>query len=273
MPYISKEQRQKEKWDQLRAHWMTLVEAINHIRRSEKCSEEDALSQLREAIGDGAVKARWDDLPMYDDDYFLWLEITDIEGLWKHPQVRTPSGSTFWRHIPIRLEGTGSVLDDITNYQPLIWRNDKTATQIAVAVEGEADAIINANIREMQNARIAQGELKFRPLALLRSSLLAVWPLAQETIRPVVGKDESDQDVKSKAPKLGRPTIRKLVEGTLRKMHLEGIDIFGTQARLAEKVAERNKVTLGQRRWKPSTVIRHIRVIQGQLEKEQKVKK
>ena len=61
------------------------------------------------------------------------------------------------------------VLEDATNYQPLIWRDVEAAAQIANALEGEADAIINAKIREMQNARIVSGEVKYRPLAALRA--------------------------------------------------------------------------------------------------------
>lgn len=54
MPYTSK-------MAQERAQWMTLVEALAHIRSSEKCSSLSAQVQLKRAIGDGDVPVKWAD--------------------------------------------------------------------------------------------------------------------------------------------------------------------------------------------------------------------
>jgi hypothetical protein len=52
MAYLSKAQRARDQW-------ITLKEAVEHIKRVEKIDENIALQQLRLALADGAVGASW----------------------------------------------------------------------------------------------------------------------------------------------------------------------------------------------------------------------
>jgi hypothetical protein len=47
----------KEKYEQ----WMSLVEAIEHIRISQHCNSVEALRQLKREMRDGMVRAQWED--------------------------------------------------------------------------------------------------------------------------------------------------------------------------------------------------------------------
>src|SRR5208283_2917403 len=47
----------KEKSEQ----WMSLVEAVEHIRMSQRCNSVEALRQLKGEIGDGMVRVQWED--------------------------------------------------------------------------------------------------------------------------------------------------------------------------------------------------------------------
>ena len=48
----------EEKYEQ----WMSLVEAIEHIRMSQHCDSVEALRQLKREMRDGMVRVQWDDL-------------------------------------------------------------------------------------------------------------------------------------------------------------------------------------------------------------------
>ena len=54
MPYVSKVEAE-------RAHWITLAEAVAHVRNSDGCDAKAAEMQLRKALGDGALFLRWED--------------------------------------------------------------------------------------------------------------------------------------------------------------------------------------------------------------------
>ncbi|MGH7119552.1 MAG: hypothetical protein ACREFP_11285 [Acetobacteraceae bacterium] len=54
MPYVSKADRE-------RAQWMTLREAVEHVRAIEKCSAKEALRQIASAVNDHAVGAVYED--------------------------------------------------------------------------------------------------------------------------------------------------------------------------------------------------------------------
>jgi hypothetical protein len=47
----------EEKYEQ----WMSLVEAVEHIRVSQSCNSVEALRQLKDEIGDGMVRVQWED--------------------------------------------------------------------------------------------------------------------------------------------------------------------------------------------------------------------
>jgi hypothetical protein len=88
MAYISRAERQRQEW-------MTLNEAIRHIRQVDRCDEAAALQRLRKALGDGAVEARW------GSDEFS-SQLFEI-------QPRRPLRlATFWLTVPIN-EGGGFI--------------------------------------------------------------------------------------------------------------------------------------------------------------------
>ncbi len=59
----SNERRDSAEWKAETKYekWMSLVEAIEHIRMSEHCDSLEALRQLKKEIGDGMVRVQWDD--------------------------------------------------------------------------------------------------------------------------------------------------------------------------------------------------------------------
>ena len=58
MPYISKAARE-------RARWITVREALSIIETADSCETKEAWRQLRDAIADGAVAAKWDDASIH----------------------------------------------------------------------------------------------------------------------------------------------------------------------------------------------------------------
>jgi hypothetical protein len=79
--------------------WMTLVEAIEHIRISHACDSLEALRQLKDEVGDGMIRVGWADSQSPDD----------------RPDVRSLSTSQ------LLLIGTGIAPDeDEGRYRPLL---------------------------------------------------------------------------------------------------------------------------------------------------------
>jgi hypothetical protein len=103
--YNSVREKAAEKYQQ----WMSLVEAIEHIRMSQHCDSVEALGQLKREIRDGLVRLQWEDTEGPEDcpdpEYLqasqflligtgfspdnmesayrpLLVERSDVEGLW-----------------------------------------------------------------------------------------------------------------------------------------------------------------------------------------------
>ena len=53
----SAQRKAEEKYEQ----WMSLVEAIEHIRMSQRCNSIEALRQLKREVNDGMVQVQWED--------------------------------------------------------------------------------------------------------------------------------------------------------------------------------------------------------------------
>ncbi len=56
MPYVS--ETEKIRAQIMGRRWMTLADAISHIRMTEKCDQAEGWRQLRNAIHDGNVRVR-----------------------------------------------------------------------------------------------------------------------------------------------------------------------------------------------------------------------
>jgi hypothetical protein len=131
MPYVSKAEQE-------RARWMTLREALTHIKTVEECNLRAAWDQLRETIGDQEAKVRWADVS---------LELSSIDGgHYIEEDDVPPTEKGFWQSARVIFSGQGSVLDD-----PACRR--KT---------------IRLNL-------IRESRLHYRPLLVLREDVLRHW--------------------------------------------------------------------------------------------------
>jgi hypothetical protein len=83
---------------------MTLAEAINHIQSSDGCDKAAALHQLRMALGEGEIQARWasDHLP---PGVFL------LGGPRYFSDDGVPTDANYWATVLILLEADGTVID------------------------------------------------------------------------------------------------------------------------------------------------------------------
>jgi hypothetical protein len=101
--YVSRAERAQQRW-------MPLNEAISHIRRVDGCDEALAFDQLRRALADGAVDARWGRSKL--SSTFFEIKPTGRMRL-----------STFWQTVPIDSEGgfiPGVYPEDLPDADPEI---------------------------------------------------------------------------------------------------------------------------------------------------------
>lgn len=109
MPYKSKAERERERW-------MTLPEAVAHIRLADKCGESDARRQLLKALADGLSAMgplKWE---KEKDDEPRPFGYTPIIV----PTDAPPVGRE-WLKAKIRWK-TGKVRNDWTEYKYGKWR-------------------------------------------------------------------------------------------------------------------------------------------------------
>jgi len=185
MNYISKERRFQNSIKRELKRWMTLNEAIEEIKRALHCDTDLAVQQLRDAIGDGVIIVRWKEIgPEFDEfgPMDAWHRDEDNptfswEGEWK-----PPSDPTFWKNAEICLEGDGSVLDDNTNYQKLVWRDKDALNRIernenehstghAPISDSEFLKRLKFEAKKIQRRRVEMEEVVFRDLLILRDSV------------------------------------------------------------------------------------------------------
>jgi hypothetical protein len=94
MPYISKRERERQKW-------MTLKEAISRIREFEGCDEAAALAQLRAALADGEIETRY----AFDAS----SELFPIPISLAKASLDDEDVEAFWKKVPIELDDDGSI--------------------------------------------------------------------------------------------------------------------------------------------------------------------
>lgn len=141
MPYISKTQRE-------RARWVTLAEAINHIRTIENLTRDEAWHQLRTAIADNEVLWKWDEPAGV-------LRRENPSRSAKRSAVR-PSrvpkqyNRFFWESAQIDFTNGGRVLDDVGQRCPP-W-------------------LLSVMLRD--------GTVRYRPLLILREAVEKIWVTA-----------------------------------------------------------------------------------------------
>jgi hypothetical protein len=143
MPYISKMERE----------WITLKETILHIQRVDGCDEGTALRQLREALGDEAVKARYRVGKL--DSELLAIDL----GSELQPDFPRKK---FWLTVAINLQGDGYIIsktqDDWNKANPEVkWEDFEYYFPASHFFEKEEEYC------------------DLWPLFLSRSSIAAIW--------------------------------------------------------------------------------------------------
>jgi hypothetical protein len=214
MPYIPKGEREQH-------DWMTLKEAISHIRSVDGCDEAAALQELRVAIADEAIAVRLrDTVPSgYGLETFTFCELDLISAL--HPVLRR----MFWRHVPFDLYGDGYVATvdpeqlgrarraynvDRTQPAAMTTCGNGSKTSDVLDVKSWANSFLD---RETCTNRILEqrswtehDELIPRRLYLDRASILKIWdpssseaPLAEDVTRQREVKKPADKTAIRKA--------------------------------------------------------------------------
>ncbi len=156
MPYVTKQAQDRVKW-------MTLVEAVDHVMRVDRCGQDEALRQLRSALSEEAVASG--ELVAHDEFHAVSGKNEDgarwgFDGTaisadeWAHrPVLPAWSKAGFWKNALIDLEDGGRVVDD-----PIL--------------------ICEAMVDREGNEAAARAKLApfFRPILLRRADVLGVWP-------------------------------------------------------------------------------------------------
>jgi hypothetical protein len=169
MPYRSKAERELPLW-------MTLVEAVAHIQAQERCDQVGALRQLRMALGEGEIPARWgaDLLPPLP----RMAMYVGSPRLFSSDPV--PTDALFWDHALIFLVGNGRVI----NQSFLLDDDEDHASELAPSP---------------------------RELYLLRARVLEHWPSLSDALKDSASSDQPRQPRRPPASKsLIRETARDL---------------------------------------------------------------
>jgi hypothetical protein len=135
MPYVSK-------WVRERALWMTLVEAVTQIQDCEGCTQLEAVGQLRQALGEADIPARWAAYPPINRPPSYSFAMPHLLS-----SEQVPTDAFFWASAPIYLDGNGRVIDEYFLRGP------------------DGESVVGPTPRG-------------RELFLLRSRVLELWPLS-----------------------------------------------------------------------------------------------
>jgi hypothetical protein len=117
MSYVPRAQRERQKW-------MTLKEAVSHIRQVDDSDEEIALKDLRAALADGEVESRWANERA--SQFFVIPIIRNVA-----PRVEPKAREEFWLTVPIDLDGGGTI--------PELWLDNLRRTKDQEGTVGEED--------------------------------------------------------------------------------------------------------------------------------------
>jgi hypothetical protein len=170
MPYTSR-------MAQERARWMTLREALAHIEKAELCSLKDAWRQLREAIADREIDARWPHA----------LQLTRV-GDYDDEDIGPSRDIRFWKSARYILGGGGRILDD-----PACRPN-------------------HARLK-----LIREGKLHYRSVLVRKDDVERVWPTANGTAEarpPTASLSHGTEPFRptSARPKYSEVDIRKEIK-------------------------------------------------------------
>src|SRR5262249_42105378 len=94
---------------------------------------------------------------------------------------------------------------------------------------------------------------RFRKPIFRREQVSKLWPSMPES-----GQSPSENVVDFPRGPRGRPSERDSVYQTLAQMRRDGVSLNKLQKMLAEEVASRNGVKLGDRGWDDRTIVQHV---------------
>jgi hypothetical protein len=167
--------------------WMSLVEAIEHIRMSQHCNSVEALRQLKRETRDGMVRVHWE----------------DSEGPKDRPDLQYLQASQ------LLLIGTGFASDNVQKiYRPLLiersavqelwrlpncWRNGSGQTVSAPAGQQRQDTRPATEVQIREAAR-------------------EVYQDAREAGKKPPNKPEAERLIRAKLPGATRPRIRSVLK-------------------------------------------------------------
>jgi hypothetical protein len=96
MPYTPPGKRE-------RSRWMTLAEVVRHIQACVECEEQTAVGELRVAMGQGLVPARW------AFDRSRECSLFEPPPIFSADPV--PADQFYWAFALIFMDGDGAVVD------------------------------------------------------------------------------------------------------------------------------------------------------------------
>jgi hypothetical protein len=202
MSYVSKEEQEEQKW-------MTLKEAISHIQRVDGCDQVTAFAQLRTALAEEAVTARF---KTSATSRFYAIDLgSSLDPHWPRRK--------FWLSVRMDLEGDGHIAT--VTPEGL----DKADDQ-----EGDVDD--------------EDGDWGPVRLFVLRSAILDIWADPLEGARE--GPLESPQHQKSPG-KAGQPASKVAIRKIAREVYdeaggEEGPNVEEAYHLIREKLAAASKI-------------------------------
>ncbi len=208
MPYVSKAERD----------WMTLREALAHIKTVEDCNLRAAWGQLREAIGDQEVKVRWADVT---------LELSTIgPGHYLEEDDVPPTAGRFWKTARVIFSGMGRVLDDPA-----------------------------CRSKSIRLKLIREYRLHYRPLLVLREHVEKNWPGDSAEQLSSRGRTSASKDIVRAGRRSDRDLVWQTLDGMRKRGADLGVSQKRLAELIAK---ENDRQLDHDRGWKERTIVQHV---------------
>jgi hypothetical protein len=111
----------------------------------------------------------------------------------------------------------------------------------------------DSDLVDKRTAKRLEKTRRFRKPLFQHDEALKLWPSMPES-----GQSPSENVVNFPRGSRGRPSERNSVYRTLAQMRRDGVSLNKPQKTLAEEVASRNGVKLGDRGWVDRTIVQHV---------------
>jgi hypothetical protein len=198
MPYRSKAERE-------RPNWMTLRQAVVHVAVAEKCEPGEALHQLRLALGEADIPARWaaDPPPLIPGMYSV-----ELPEIFSPEQV--PRDARYWGRVTILLSGDCRVLHQ-SEEQSL-----PSPRELLLLISRVLELWSNPTPFQLSMGHREDAGLGYQ--ANRRATTKQIREVAREVYASQDGKppntNEAETRVREKLPKASRKFIREVLKET-----------------------------------------------------------